>query len=182
MWLLSKPVYSPLAPTVHVVGLLQTVLAVQPAPPILQLQLLYWRSCPWPVFWKLWPPSYTIFIGDKLILPIFYDCNNPESWIIVKVFIKLYIIIFYIFFSSPEPKGSQLLNRNLSVVCRHLYCCHYGRRLFTFSSFSHEPLDQFKPNLKQSILGWNGFNFLIWRAIPIPNGDNCEIVRIHDNI
>ena len=137
---------------------------------------------PWPVFWKLWPPSCTIFIGDQLILPIFYDCNNPESWIIVKVFIKLYIIIFYIIFSSPEPKGRQLLTSNLSVVCRHLYCCHYGRKLFTFSSFSHEPLDQFKPNLTQSILGWNGFNFLIWRAIPIPNGDNCEIVGIHDNI
>mgnify|MGYP003688910747 CR=1 FL=1 len=60
-------------------------------------------------------------------------------------------------FSSPEPKPQVSFSyQNLSVVryrfrrrCRRC-CC---RKLFTFSSFSPEPLGQFQPNLAQSILG-----------------------------
>ena len=51
-------------------------------------------------------------------------------------------------FSLPEPKAQvSFSNQNLSVIRR----CH--RKLFTFSSSSPEPLDQFQLNLAQSILG-----------------------------
>ena len=33
-------------------------------------------------------------------------------------------------------------------------------KLFSFLSFSPEPLGQFQPNLAQSILGWRGFKFV----------------------
>ena len=55
-------------------------------------------------------------------------------------------------FSSPEPKAQvSFSDQNLSIVrrCRRR-CC---RCRFTFSSSSPEPLDQFQPNLAQSILG-----------------------------
>ena len=59
-------------------------------------------------------------------------------------------------FSSPEPKAQvSFSDQNLSVVRR----CRRRHKLFTFSSSSPEPLDQFQPNLAQSILGWRGLKF-----------------------
>ena len=56
-------------------------------------------------------------------------------------------MVFAIFISSPEPKAQVCFSdQNLSVV-------HHCRKLFTFSSSSPEPLNQFQPNLAQSILG-----------------------------
>ena len=52
--------------------------------------------------------------------------------------------------STPEPKSQvSFSDHNLSVVCRRR-CCH---KLFTFSSSSPEPLDQFQPYLAQASLG-----------------------------
>ena len=57
----------------------------------------------------------------------------------------------YFLFSSPEPKAQvSFSDQNLSVVRR---CRRCRRKLFTFSSSSPEPLDQFQPNLAQSIIG-----------------------------
>ena len=57
-------------------------------------------------------------------------------------------------FSSPEPKAQvSFSDQNLSVVRRRRCCRHCRRKIFTFSSFSPEPLGQFQPNLAQSYLG-----------------------------
>ena len=57
------------------------------------------------------------------------------------------------FFTSPKPKAQvSFSDQNVFVVrrrCRRRRCC---RKVFTFSSLSLEPLDQFQPNLAQSIL------------------------------
>ena len=53
--------------------------------------------------------------------------------------------------------------------------------LRTFKKFSSpEPLDQFQPNVAQSILGWRWFNFFLNEgSCPSQSGDNCKIVKIH---
>ena len=57
-----------------------------------------------------------------------------------------------IIFSSPELKAQVSFSDHLSsVLC--LSVCLSVCKLFTFSSSSPEPLDQFQPNLAQSILG-----------------------------
>ena len=80
-------------------------------------------------------------------------------------------------FSSPEPKAQvSFSDKNLSVVrrCHRCLCCRCRRcrrKLFTFSSSSPEPLDQFQPNLAQSILGVKGI--YIWSKEgprPFPRG------------
>ena len=74
-------------------------------------------------------------------------------------------------------------DHNLSVVrrlirCRRLRCCR-RRKLFTLSSSSPEPLDQFQPNLVQSILGWRGFNFFFqMKGHDLLSGDYYEIAKI----
>ena len=81
---------------------------------------------------------------------------------------------FRVIFSSPKPKVQvSFSDHNLSIIscflCRR--CCRWRRRsrrrrrcrkLFTFSS-SPELLDQFKPNLVQTILGWRGFKFVLMK-------------------
>ena len=76
-------------------------------------------------------------------------------------------------------------DQNLSYVrlghCHH-HCRHCGHRnILTFSSSSPEPLDQFQPNLTQSILGWWGFKIVQMKEGPpglFSRGDNYEIVII----
>ena len=64
-------------------------------------------------------------------------------------------------FILPEPKTQLILSDdNLSVVYRRRCRCSRLRKLFTFSSSSPEPLDQFQPNLTQSILRWRGFKLV----------------------
>ena len=47
----------------------------------------------------------------------------------------------------------------LSVIpCR--CCCRRRSKLFTFSSYSPEPLGQFQPNSPQNILRWREFKFV----------------------
>ena len=43
----------------------------------------------------------------------------------------------------------------------------------------YEPLNQFQPNLAQSIHGWRGFKFVSKGPHPSQNGDDYEIVKIH---
>ena len=60
-------------------------------------------------------------------------------------------------FSSPELKAQvSFSDQNLSVVSRRRRCrcrrrCWRCRKVFRFSSSSPESLDQFQPNLAQSI-------------------------------
>ena len=57
---------------------------------------------------------------------------------------------------SPETKADLSKLFLSQIVRRRRRCC---RTFLTFSS-SPEPLDQFQPNLAQSILWWRGFNFV----------------------
>ena len=53
-------------------------------------------------------------------------------------------------------------------------------KLFTFSSFSHEPLGQFHPNLAQSILWWWGLNFFSnEEPYLFQKGDYNKLIEIH---
>ena len=62
-------------------------------------------------------------------------------WCYIRISFSLLTLIF----SSPNPKAQvSFSEQNLSFV-------HRRRKLFTFSS--PEPLDQFQPNLAQSIFG-----------------------------
>ena len=64
----------------------------------------------------------------------------------------------YLVLSSPEPKARLSFSyQNLSVVLRRRCRC---RKLFTFNSFSPEPLGQFQPNLVQSIFGYMEFKYV----------------------
>ena len=90
---------------------------------------------------------------------------------------------FFRFFSSPELKAQVSFSDHLSsVVCPSvcLSVCLSICKLFTFSTSSPEPLGQFQPNLAQSILWREGFNFLQMKGPrPFPRGDNYEIRKIH---
>ena len=72
--------------------------------------------------------------------------------------VNSFTIIFFTSydFNLPEPKAQvSFSDHNLSVVrrrCPRRRWCRC-RKLFTFSSSSPEPLDQFQPNLAQSVLG-----------------------------
>ena len=93
-----------------------------------------------------------------------------------------YIICFFYFFvfkkrmflifSSSERKAQMCFSdQHLSVVRR---CqCH---KLFTFSSSSLEPLDQFQPNLAQSILGWRELKFVQMKSPDLLQG---EVITIY---
>ena len=73
--------------------------------------------------------------------------------------------------SNHPFEPSVISDQKLSVVyrCRWhwSWCCRWGwrcrllcRKLFTFPSYSPEQLDQFQPNLAQSIFGWRWFKFV----------------------
>ena len=122
------------------------------------------------------------------MLPLVYTClYNTNKWMSSKSQHWNALVSFgwsRNFFSSPEPKA-----RNLSVVrrryrrrCRcRLHCrWHCWRILFTFSSSSQEPADQFQSNLAQSILKCWGLNFFSNEGLRLfPRGDNYEIAKIH---
>ena len=73
-------------------------------------------------------------------------------------------------FSSPELKAQVSFSDHLSsVVCQSV--CPSVCKLFTFSSSSPEPLDQFQSNLAQSILGWRGFKFVQMKFPNLPKGE-----------
>ena len=65
---------------------------------------------------------------------------------------------FSVISSSPEPKAQVSFSDEYFTVVRHRWCCRC-HKLFTVSSSSPEPLNQFQPNLTQIILGLRGFNF-----------------------
>ena len=81
-------------------------------------------------------------------------------------------------FSSPEPKVKvSFSDQNVSIVRHHCCCCH--RKLLTFSS-SPEPLNQFQPNIAQSILRLRGFKFVQMKGpTHFAKGDNYDIAKIH---
>ena len=84
-----------------------------------------------------------------------------------------------VFFRSTELKAQVSFSDRLLSVVRPSVCPSVCK-LFTFSSYSQEPLGQFQPNLTQSILGWWGFNFVQMKGPrPFPRGDNKEIAKIH---
>ena len=58
-------------------------------------------------------------------------------------------------------------DQNLSVVRRRHRCC---RKLFTFSSSATDRLEQFQPNLAQSILEWRGFKFVQMKGAALTKG------------
>ena len=91
------------------------------------------------------------------------------------------INIIHVIISSPESKAQvNFSDQNLSVVrrCRRRRrCCRFRRKLFTFSSYSPEPVGQFQPNLAQSILRWRGFKFVQIKGPALFQGEiimNCE--------
>ena len=78
-------------------------------------------------------------------------------------------------------------DHNLSIVRCRSRCCHilftFSHYFFTFSSSFPEPLDQFYPNLVQSILGWRKFKSVQVSSsegpCPFPRGDYYERVKIY---
>ena len=59
------------------------------------------------------------------------------------------------------------------------YIVEIHNRKLKSSSLEPEPLDLFKPNSAQSILGWRKFRFDNEGPRPFPKGNNNEIVKIH---
>ena len=72
----------------------------------------------------------------------------------------------YTHFSSPELKAQVSFSDRLSSVVGPSVC-----KLFTFSSFSTEPLGQFQPNFAQSFLELGGFNFFKLKGYALPKGE-----------
>ena len=88
--------------------------------------------------------------------------------------------IWFFFITSPELKakfkwGFLIQCRSSSV--RSSFC-----KLFTFSSSTPEPLDQFQPILVQSILEWRGFTFVQMKGHALPKGEiikkNWQLLKI----
>ena len=80
---------------------------------------------------------------------------------------------FDAFFSSPELQEQvSFSDQNLSVV-RH--CCY--RKLFTFSSFSQEPLANFNQIWHKALLIDNMYTNItdiwFWFSVPLPNHHLC---------
>ena len=96
--------------------------------------------------WKLHNRVYSK-INSQILIRRNWKCTEN---LMCKWHIKCIVVL-----SLPEPKARvSFSDQNLSVVRRCRWRC---RKLFTFSSSSLEQLDQFQPNLSQSILGWKGF-------------------------
>ena len=128
--------------------------------------IILWRYNYREIFkFQCWYIRNFSLINDILIKP-----QNTCTCIICRIFIKIWGLICWsdrqtigkvplqrCVFGSPEPNAQvSFSGQNLSVVRRRRCCC---RKLFTFSPSSPEPLDQFQPNLAQSIFGWSGFKF-----------------------
>ena len=91
------------------------------------------------------------------------DSGLDNGWTASPYLIPLTDIFF---FTSPEQKAQvSFSDRLLSVVC--LSVC----KLFTFSTSSPEPLDQFQPNLAQIILGLRGFKFVQMKGNALFQGE-----------
>ena len=90
------------------------------------------------------------------------------------------LCVLWCFFSSPEPKAQvSFSDKSFSVVRRRCCCRHCCHKLFTFSSSSPEPLDQFQPNLAQNILGWGGYKFVQIKASALFQGEIITKYRIY---
>ena len=90
------------------------------------------------------------------------------------------LAVRYFFFKFLAHLSWKLMWTFL-ITYRPSSLCPSVCKLFTFSSFSQEPLGQFQPNLAQSILGWREFKFFFSNEgpRPFPKGDYYEIVKIH---
>ena len=108
------------------------------------------------------PTLYLNLTRHMMYLPLFTYTNvrlmahgQKDAvcfFLILRLITVRYLCLFISFIiSSPELKAQvSCSDHNLSVVCRRrCRCCH---KLFTFSSSSPEPLDQFQPKFTQSIL------------------------------
>ena len=94
-----------------------------------------------------------------VIPPLVYPSSESTETIYWWKFIKRFW--GKTIFSLLEPKAQvSFSDHNLPVVCRR------RRILFTFSSSSTEPRNQFVPNVAQSILEWSKFKFVQMKAPP----------------
>ena len=89
---------------------------------------------------------------------------------------SVYLIILMQFFSSSEPKVQvSFSDHSLSIVRRR----RFSRKLLTLSS-SPKLLDQFQPNMLQSIIGWKAFTFAQMKDHALPRGDIKEWKYINE--
>ena len=113
--------------------------------------------------------NFTSFYVRSSLLCICSFLRHFDSLAGVSVLIPIHVY-------WEHDYGSNIL-AHLRKGASELFCSQFVRRccrrrkLFTFSSFSPEPLGQFKPNIAQSILGWSRFKFIQTKGPALFHGE-----------